>query len=722
MEIDRKPIISIVIRGKRLNLLVFNIFTIQKGRQTQREVLLMKKEGKLILLSIILIFIGSILAHMFNTSFYSVEVKRINFETETGMLSGLLYLPKGAGPDDPRPTIITTHGYLNSAEMQDASAIEMSRRGYVVLALDMYDHGHSINKTNYEPSKSFFSFWPTAIYDAVQYMYEQDYVLKDSEGNGIIAVAGHSMGGFSSTVAMVKDEQDFMKTGIRKILAGLTMGSDYSWSSYLGINSNVAFGAYGPRTVGMIAAHYDEFFFDSEASRTGKTVVFKDYINKLEGRAFLGNPENPIEGLMYTLENGGRRVIYEPWEIHPWNHFSFETTRYQITFYTEAFKDYISPNQGNVGLGPENQRWMLKEYSEFLALIGFFLLFVPLIMALMKLPVFSKAKTPSDLVVKAPKNKVTKTVYWIVFILGAAFPALFFPTLMDKRESGMTILKILSLITFALSIIVGIALYSKAKEKEAKSKKTIINGTIFISLASILLFLSVFFGNKMFVLSSYFNQPTTNQIVYWALIVSEVILILTLIMYYLNKRYSDISPRQYGFVTNWKSIISSLLVVIVAVVIGYAILYLIDALFKTDFRIWTWAVKTFEASHLIAALKYSPFFFLFYYLIGISVNANTRFMKKFRGYLFACISVVGGLVVFLLLQYGLLFFRGKALCPSQALNPILLFALIPSLIVATFYTKSLYEKTGNVYTAAFLNTILMTIILAANTTTYHGLL
>ncbi len=91
---------------------------------------------------------------------------------------------------------------------------------------------------------------------------------------------------------------------------------------------------------------------------------------------------------MFTLENGGRRVIYEPWEIHPWNHFSFETTRYQISFYTKAFQGYTSPNQKNVGLGPENQRWMLKEYSEFLALIGFFLLFVPLITALIKLPIF----------------------------------------------------------------------------------------------------------------------------------------------------------------------------------------------------------------------------------------------------------------------------------------------------------------------------------------------
>ena len=255
----------------------------------------------------------------------------------------------------------------------------------------------------------------------------------------------------------------------------------------------------------------------------------------------------------------------------------------------------------------------------------------------------------------------------------------------------MVILKVSSLIIFALSIIVGIVLYSKAKKQEGKSTKFIINGTIFIALSSLLLFLSINFGNKMFGLSSYFNQPTTNQIVYWALIVSEVLIILTLVMYYLNKRYSDITPRQYGFVTNWKSIISSLFVAIVAVIIGFALLYLVDALFKTDFRIWTWAVKTFETSHLIAALKYSPFFFLFYYIIGISVNANTGFMKKSKGYLFSCISVVGGLVVFLLLQYGLYSLEERHYAHLKLWTPSC-FLLDTSLLSCNFYTKSLYEN------------------------------
>lgn len=108
-----------------------------------------------------------------------------------GTLSGLLYMPKGVDASNPHPTIVTTHGYLNSAEMQDETAIEMSRRGYVVLALDMYDHGHSHG--NADNTGGFFNFWPTSLWDAAQYMYSQDYVAKDAQGNGQIAVSGHSM-------------------------------------------------------------------------------------------------------------------------------------------------------------------------------------------------------------------------------------------------------------------------------------------------------------------------------------------------------------------------------------------------------------------------------------------------------------------------------------------------------------------------------------------------
>ena len=111
-------------------------------------------------IAVALMLLGSIFAQMFNTSFYKVKVSRISFDTDSGTLSGLLYMPKGVDASNPHPTIVTTHGYLNSAEMQDETAIEMSRRGYVVLALDMYDHGHSHG--NADNTGGFFNFWPTS--------------------------------------------------------------------------------------------------------------------------------------------------------------------------------------------------------------------------------------------------------------------------------------------------------------------------------------------------------------------------------------------------------------------------------------------------------------------------------------------------------------------------------------------------------------------------------
>jgi len=677
-----------------------------------------KRYQNVLILSLILILLGSLLANLFNTSFYSTRVSKISFDTDKGELSGLLYRPKGADSQDPRPTIITTHGYLNSREMQDAVAIELSRRGYVVLALDMYDHGHSINNTQFPSSTAFFSFWPSSIYDAVQYMYDQEYVLKDGAGNGIIAVGGHSMGGFSSSMAIVQDEQDYATTGIRKIHAGLTMGSDYSWSSYLGVTADVASQAYGPRIVGKVAAHYDEFFFDKDAFASGNTVIYKDYTKTEEGQKFLGNPPDPQSETWYNLDNGGKRIIYTPSEIHPWNHFSVTTTGYAIDFYNVAFEGYTSVNQNNVNLASSNQIWLLKELFSFMAMIGFFLLLVSLALIISDLPFFSKAKTEINPVIKGPKTNRDKAIYWIIFIIAALFPALFFPTLMDKAGVGMTILKVFSLIVIALSVIKVIMGFVKRDKEELKS---IITGPTLISAVSFCLLLILFNSSNVFKLNSYFNEPTTNQILYWAMVVTAVVAIIGLFTHYLNKNSQNISLKQYGFVINWKSILAGLVTALFAVLIGYLILFIIDAVLKVDFRIWVWAVKTFGTSHLVAALKYAPFFFLYFYVTSITVNANTGHMKGWKGYLAACILNVGGLVLYLILQYGKLFITGTALCPSQSLTSILLFALIPTLLVATIYAKVLFKRTGNVYTGVFLNTFLVTMITVANTTLYSGL-
>lgn len=167
----------------------------------------------------------------------------------------------------------------------------------------------------------------------------------------------------------------------------------------------------------------------------------------------------------------------------------------------------------------------------------------------------------------------------------------------------------------------------------------------------------------------------------------------------------------------------ALLLAVVVVAVGYGLLFLVDAIFKTDFRIWTFAFKTFEGSHLAASLIYIPFFFIYYFVASAAAVSNTSSEKLqgFWGYVLASLTNMGGILVWLILQYGMLFSKGVAFYPNEALSGIILIALVPTLAMASCFSKYLYKKTGNIWTAAFLNAILITIMSVANTTVYHQL-
>ena len=663
-----------------------------------------KKPVIWLVIALLLILVGSYAASLFNSSSGEVDVSRIYFDTPRGELSGLLYKPDGAD-QTPRPTLVTTHGYLNSGEMQAAQAIEMSKRGYVVLALDQYDHGHSTNTM--EKPIPFFSFWPNAIYDAVQYMYEQEYVLKDENGNGIIAASGHSMGGFSTTNAVIQDEKDFETTGIRKIYSNLTMGSDYQWVQALEISAEDISNAYGPRTSGKIAAQYDEFFFDP--SGTGQSVVKKNYVGTEEGAGFLGNPENPEAGVVYEV-NGGKRIIYQPNETHPWNHFSKETTRKAVDFYDMAFADYSNL----VTVDKDGQTWMFKEWFSFVALIGFLLLFAPVISLLSKLPFFKSIYTDRPSPLPDPKTNGAKLTSFLIVVFAGLFPALFFPALYSGNVDAMRLLRQISMVVIVISSIILIYSFVKNSERSVKWNSFIMLGL------SVIQYIYLRKQSDFLMTTKYFAAPTANPIAYWAINVAIVMLMIMVCYHFVSKKPEGATIENYGLKTSVKSIAASFLTAVIAIVIGYAVLFFVDAVFKTDFRLWTFAVKTFESQHVIATLKYAPLFFIYYFIVGLSVNMNTASATYdgLKGYVIAALHFVGGLILYLAYHYGLLFITGTAGYPSESLSSIIMIALVPALLIASVFNRYFFRKTGNVYVGAFLNTLLITLITIANTTLY----
>lgn len=668
----------------------------------------------MLVVSLLLMLIGSIAAWGFNTSGNKVKVSRISFDTESGTLSGLLYMPKDADASNPKPTIVTTHGYLNSAEMQDETAIEMSRRGYVVLALDMYDHGHS--KGNSEHTGGFFSFWPTAIYDAVSYMYNMDYVLKDSDGNGIIAVSGHSMGGFSSEVALYYDEVAAETNGYRMICAGLSMGADYSYTSYLqpSLDAATAASMFGGRTIGKVCAQYDEFFFASDEPPVSSGSVYrKDYVSTEAGRTLLEN-ENPQADTWYECSDGGQRIIYEPAQIHPWNHFSKTATKDAIEFYEVAFNGY---QNGIRSIASTNQIWMFKELFELVALIGF-IIFIPVfVLLLLNIPAFAAAKKELPSFVPASRTISEKVMNVLLLTFSILFPAIIFPTVYDGNFSAES----MHFLKYGCDIVIFVAVIALiwTLMGKAEQKKTWLTGSVITIICGVVL--RYLFTKGFFSTGKVFQAPSVNTIVYWAVICAGIGSVLMIGVYLLNDRKEKgITLSHYGISASAKTIVMSFVVAVIAVVAAYVLVFVVDAIFKTDFRIWTVAFKTFEASCIPAALKYMPFFFIYYFVSGVSaiVNTNTEKLQGFWGYVLASAINMGGITIWLIWQYGTLFTTGIAAYPDQSLSGILLFALVPCLAIASCFAKFLYKKTGHVYLAAFLNTILLTLMTVANTTVY----
>ncbi len=672
------------------------------------------KKGTLALLCIALVLLvaGSVLAGVFNGGNGAVKVSRISFDTANGTLSGLLYMPKGASGDNPRPTVIVTHGYLNSAEMQDANAIELSRRGLVVLALDQYDHGHSDLDNKVYTGTGFMEmwapFWINSMHDAVAYMYDQPYVLKDADGNGIIGVTGHSMGGFGSTMALAMDEQEFMTTGIRKISCGLTEGSDFLYTGFFGVDVAAADALGGGRVMGKVAAQYDEFFFNAPDAPAG-TVRHKDYVSTPDGLAFLQRTDSAEPNTWYPTSDGGRRIIFEPAQTHPWNHFSATTTAHALYFYKEAFKDY---SQDLNFLDPNDQMWQLKEGFEALALLGFVMFILAVASLLIEVPGLNKAKT----VLPDPQPSVRGgggRFGAFALILGLILlPAIFFSPLMDGG-AGSDMVNVLVYVGLAFGASGFLGLILGLFDSENRLRLCI--GSLVVMIAGAALALVA--HTPMYQSGPYWSALGVNSIAYWTIGCALISLLAMSLIYVASKAGQGLNFRSYGVTFNPLAILMSLVVALLTWAIAYGVLFLMDLFFKADFRIWTFAFKTFDLAILPVVLRYLPTFLLFYVVstAAITVNTNTEKLKGFWGYLIAIVLNAGGPILWLLNQYGMLFGTGVAAHPGSDLSGIVLVAMVPTLGIAAVISRNLYKKTGNIWLPAFLNALLMTTMAIANT-------
>jgi len=348
----------------------------------------MKKRSKILLvISISLILVSMLVAGAVQTSFGKVDVQEISLVTQVGTLTGYLLVPDTATVDNPAPAIVTSHGYLNNREMQDINYVELSRRGYVVFAMNAYKHGDSsVPEARFNDTISVQS---GGMVDAVEYLAGLPFVDAYQ-----IGVTGHSMGGgYSITTATYYTglEREALNSGasadeagaLNKVAAALPVGS---YPSELAAGTDLTGQSGFLCDLGVIAGTFDEFF--AAGGNPANALLSSNLTrNLLAVQTGIQQPGALEAGKFYTnSSNGFKLALYNPKETHAQNHFSIPTAGHVVDFFQKTLS---APN----ALPPTNQTWWIKELFNLVGLVGFFMFLVPFADLLLTLPFFADLRT-----------------------------------------------------------------------------------------------------------------------------------------------------------------------------------------------------------------------------------------------------------------------------------------------------------------------------------------
>lgn len=619
---------------------------------------------------------SSFFASMIQSAGFSVKVTDLRNVTNTGsvevdgqkvtvsgkVVSGILFVPKGASETNKKPAVVMTHGYLNTREHQLQNAIELARRGFVVLTIDREGHG------NYPNSGTQNAMMATnGLYDSTKYVYNLPYVDQSR-----IGITGHSMGGMTTGSVLAADKNAAFDAngkatgnGLHIISAGLLQG----YSSFSGAGENVS--------VGNLKANDDEFFYKSKDYQ-GNATISRQYLISQAAASFVGakfdgpinvvNKAKYVNGVLTDIPEGTRssapfRVVYENNQIHPLNHFSIKAAGDVVNFFYTAF----GVPEGAKYIKSTHQTWWIKEAFSFIGLIAIFYCIFPAVALLLELPVFQTLKRDESL--PLTKREVKGPIGWILYLAPAIICTLF---------SGFSIEKMNSI------------------------------------------------GGQWFPKNNLYPQDTTGWVSMWAVVCGlfalGVTLVFWLVSYIINKatkkEENTVNPFEVGYMKEGLlGFIKTAFLGTIVVTGMYAVLFCTWAIFKVDFRIWTLNMKVFDIPKMLPTmLRYTKIFAIFYLINGFTNQSySAKNIPEWATIAINAFFNVAGICLVMGIQYGTFKSTGVLWQSGMALGYIVLFPIVPILITAAIITRVLYKKTGTVWLGAFINALLFTIMTVANT-------
>ena len=376
-----------------------------------------------------------------------VEIIESFIPLDGGKLTYKLYKPISATASSKAPGVLLLHGYQNDHETCAAYAIELARRGAVVLCLDEYGHGSSnlglikrgyvnhkvsVNYGNDSPSDGTF----TDIGGTIRYRllmnfsnlsFFNDKYSKDNDGNSIIdsscggsaaydylskldyvdnsrmALSGHSMGTWSSWSVAA----DYANTNIAPKAIVLQCGELFRNSVY--DNNKIKF-----NNVLLLQAKYDEFSY----FRDYQLNVTDDLLKTPLRYEFLGtNANNAKWNTTYgNFNDGSARRMELLYTNHRLTTHDLNGLETSLKWFDDALNlpIKISYNQINA---------KMKEYLVLGAMLCVLFALFPLMNILLGFYLYSdvESKLPEEEDI-LPKSKRIKSALFTILISGLSFP------------------------------------------------------------------------------------------------------------------------------------------------------------------------------------------------------------------------------------------------------------------------------------------------------------
>jgi len=610
----------------------------------------MKNSKKALCIALVVILICSIAAAALQTDFFKVSVRDINIATDNNeYIHALAFIPKNASASNKVPVVITSHGWLNTGEVQDAASIELARRGIMVIAMDATGHGLSSNPDG-SIMESVYSIGMGMI-PLVEYVTSGTLDFVDTDRVGVM---GHSMGGMNSIAttqhygslyyaaleeakaadsdggAEITAEEQAYADSLNKVKASLPTGASPGGVDWTKIACNM----------GVLYGGLEEGGYSSStgtAKLTGATPEALPLAQSVDPSV-----TSVEEGKFYgDAATGTLRVFYQPNTTHPLIHFDPASTADVIEFFTHCFGIQTT-------LGPKNQTFFIKELFNGVAMAALLYLMVPMLDLLLKVPCFASLRGVEGPKIPAPDTKEKKRKFWFGWALGAV-------------------------ISFVTAVIT-IKIYS------------------FIFPAG--------FAKNTYL----FPATTMNVVMLWTLFNTIWSFFWFFFNYKKDKAAGIRTDEMIGLKITGKEFWNTLGLAITVIGFTYAIVWFCKWAFQTDFRLWTPAIKTFNVEKLYTYIQYIPVFFAFYLANSLMVNGANRFegVNEKKNLLILGIGNMLGCVTMWAVQYGKLILTGSVVWGPEWIGVLVINFCFWQLFLAPYFLRAFYKLTGKNWVGAMI--------------------